>query len=427
LLTDTKDGWRCGVDAERVRPFWNRALLFSGGAFLTLYLIGSIAIYAFFRTANYETRYLSVAWPPRWSELRGSQENVYAARAKKAIAARNYPEALLALERVCELNPRNYAAALALASLSQISGQPYIAEHIYERLMHDVPENRPTTAQIWIRPLLARAAYARIKPLATAMLTEDSGHREAWLHCLLFAARQTRDQAVLENLLHHHTGLPDWCTDLARIELLLLQDRREQALALLTRINHRPANAYEPFYQVDRLLALDRVDQAAQLIDVYGHLAPSDEVAFLRLRVFRAKKWTSLMEPEYDNLLRYPMTLRLAAQFSAWLVRQPEPDALARYADRFLTHGPPINSDTLPFYHATYLAASLSQDHERAERLATEITRFTASDAKALRAVAEVLLRPGNPAQLSELLPLVPLPLDVIYAILDRPVALEKK
>lgn len=427
LLAETKDGWRCGVDAERVRPFWGRALLFGGAALLAIYLAGSVAVFAFLRTANYETSYLSVLWPARWSDLRFSQEKLYANRAKQAIAAHHYPEALLALQRVCELNPRNYSAALALASLSEISGQASVAEHIYERLMHDVPENRPTTAQIWIRPLLARADYAQIKPLAVAMLSEDSGRREAWLHCLLFAARQTRDQAILESLLQPHTGMPEWCADLVNIEILLLQDHRAQALARLTQVNRRSASSYPPFYQVDRLLSLGRGDQAGRLIDAYGDRLPADEAAFLRLRVFQARKWTSLMEAEYENLLRYPMTPRLAAQFSAWLISQPEPAALALYVDRFLRHGPPVNNDTLSLYHATYLAACLAHDHDRSDRIAAEITRFTLSDAKALRTLGGILVKPTKSAQLSEFLPLVPLPVEAIYAILDRSMPPAKK
>ncbi len=421
LLTQTKDGWRCGVDAERVRPFWKRAALFGGAAFATLYLAGTLAVFAFLRSANYEISYATVAWPPLWSELRGSQEKLFAARAQQAIAAGNYPAALLALQRVCELNPRNYPAALALASLSQVSGQPFVAEHIYERLMRDVPEQRPATAQIWIRPLLARAAYGQIKPLATAMLTEDTNRREAWLHCLLFAVRQTGDHAALEEILQHHPGLPEWCVELVRTELLLMQDRHEQALVRLVRVSSRPASAYQPYFQVDRLIALGRLDQSNEIINAYGAHLPADEAAFLRLRTFRGKNWTALMETEYDNLLTYPMSARLAAQFCAWFIREPDPAACARYTDRFLQQGPELTNETLPLYHASYLAAVVSRDQAHAEQVASAITRFTSSDAKALRALAGVLTSPSDPAHLLQVLPLVPLPLEVTYAILERP------
>lgn len=420
LLTETKDGWRCGVDAERVRPFWGRAALFGGAALLALYLGGTLAVFAFLRTANYEITYATVAWPPRWSELRGSQERLYATRAQQALAAGDYAEAILALQLVCKINPRNYAAGITLASLSQVAGQPYVAEHIYARLMHEVPEQRPATAQVWVRSLLARADYAQIKPLATAMLTEDSGRREAWLHALLFAARQTRDTAALESVLNAPASLPDWCLDLARIELLLLQRRTDQALPLLGRVQGRPGSAYVPYYQADRLMDLGRHEQAGQLIDAYGPRLPLEEAAFLRLRLFAARGWTSLMEPEYDNLLSYPMSPRLAAQFCAWFIQSPDPAAFARYADRFQQQGPAIDGNTLPLYHANYLAAVACRDAARAEKTATMITRLTSADAKALRALAELISQGDGRQQTTRLLPLVPLPVEVIYAILDR-------
>lgn len=420
LLTETKEGWRCGVDAERVRPYWGRAALFAGTALLALYLAGTVLVFAFLRTANYEVGYLTVAWPPAWSDLRSSQERLYATRAQKALAQGNYQEALLALQKVCELNPRNYGAAITLASLSQISGRPNVAEHIYERLMSEVPEHRAATAQIWIRSLLARADYAQAKPLAATMLSEDSGRREAWLHTFLFSCRQSNDQATLKGFLDSPTGLPDWCTEIIQTELLLLQRRPEQALPRLTRVQPRTPNAYVPYYQADRLLALGRYAQAADLINAYGPRLPVEEASFLRLRLFQAQKWTSLMGTEYDNLLSLPVTPRLAAQFTAWLVQVPDPAAFARYADRFLENGPPLTSETLPLYHAGYLAAMANHDEARAERFNGVITRFTASNAKAMRTLGELLARDGDQQQLTQLLPLVPLPLEVTYSILEH-------
>lgn len=427
LLTETKDGWRCGVDAERVRPFWGRAAAFIGAAALVCYLGGTLAVYGFLRSAHYETSYLTIAWPPLWPELRGSQEKLYAARAQKALVSGNYAEAILSLQMVCQINPRNYAAGITLASLAQVSGQPYVAEHIYSRLMHEVPEQRPATAQVWVRALLARADYAQIKPLATAMLTEDSSRREAWLHALLFSARQTSDLAALEAVANGPAGLPDWCMDLTRIELLLLQRRTDQALPQLVRVQGRPGSPYLPYYQASRLMDLERYEQAGELIDAYGSRLPVEEAAFLRLRLFATKKWTALMGPEYENLLSYPMTPRLAAQFCAWFIQSPDPAAFARYAERFRRHGPPVTAETLPLYHANYFAAVACGDTARAEQTAAAITSFTAANARAVRAVAELLAKGGNHAQVSQLLPLVPMPVEVIYAILERPAPTPRK
>ncbi len=427
LLTQTKAGWRCGVDAESVRPFWGRAALYGAAVGAVLYLAGTLAVFVFLRTASYEVSYVAVAWPPHWPELRASQEKLYATRAQAAIAAGHYPEALLALQRVCELNPRNYHAGLTLAALSQMAGQAYVAEHIYERLMRDVPEQRPATAQIWVRTLLARAAYDQIKPLAAAMLTEDAGRREAWLHCLLFAVRQTQDEAALANLIQHHTSLPDWCREIVQTEILLLQGRQDQALSRLTRLGRRPDSAYVPHYQVERLLQLERPDQALELINAHGGLLPADEASVLRVQIFHAKRWSSLLSSEYDTLLSYPITPRLTAQLSASFIRHPDPVALARFVDRFLQEGPALSNDSLPLYHSVHLAAVAGQDAERAERLAEAVSRFTASDAKALRAVGGLLNQPDSLPQVGQLLTLVPVPLEILYVILERPEAPAKK
>jgi hypothetical protein len=52
--------------------------------------------------------------------------------------------------------------------------------------------------------------------------------------------------------------------------------------------------------------------------------------------------------------------------------------------------------------------------------VAEVITRFTSSDAKTLRALAGQLRKGMNGQQMAQLLPLVPLPLEVIYALLEE-------
>jgi len=423
LLTETKDGWRCSVDAERVRPFWGRAALFSGAALLSLYLLGSVVVYAVLHAASYEVSYRSVVWPPHWAELRGGQERLHATRAQKALAAGDYRSAILSLQTVCELNPRNYNAGLTLANLVQLAGQPSIAQHIYARLMYDVPEQRTTTAQFWGRALLAGDDYTQFKALAIAMLSEDSGRREAWLNALLFAARQTGDQAVLRPLLKNEHGLPNWCIELIGIEQLLLENHPAQALPRLTRIQGGSTVTYVPYYQADRLLQLGRPDLAGKLIDAYGNRLPAHEGSFLRLRVFRAQRWTPLLESEYDLLLSAPLTPRLATLFCASLLAQPAPELLPRYLDRFLQDGPAVSNETLALYHASYLAAVAGGETRRAEKLADTISRFTASEIKTLRGLGELLKTRAPRQQVAMLLPVVPLPIEVIYAIHERQTA----
>ena len=420
LLGQTAQGWRCSVNAESVRPFWGRAMAYGSVLGLILYLAGTVAVYTVLRAAHYEASYLAVVWPPRWGELRDSQEKLYADRAQQAIQAGNYQAAILSLERVTQLNPHNYAAGLALAGLSQVAAQPYVSDHIYERLMRDVPEQRRQTAQIWFRALLARAAYPQVRELATRMLGEDPAERSAWLNALLFSSRRTGDHDYLGTVLSEHPHVPEWCTELIAVEQLLLQGHLDRALPRLTRVHRQPAAGYIPYYQVDRLLRHGETDRANDLLHAYGSQLQPDEAAFLRLRVYQAKEWISLAGPELEALLRYEMAPRIIAQFCAYLVNRPDPVLFARFHARLAAANLPVNAETVPLHQAVYLAATLAGDAMRAEQVITAINQYTSSDARVLRGLGQLLKTPGLDPRLPRILPLVPLPTEVVYAILDR-------
>ena len=427
LLTETKEGWRCSVEAEGVRPFWGRAVLYAAVSLLAVYLAGTVAVYAAMRAANYDVRYFTIAWPARWKDLRASQERLYVNRAQLALRQGNYQEAILSLEMVCQLNPRNYSAGIALAGLTQVAANPFIAEHIYERLMHDVPEQRVQTAQIWFRTLLGRADYDRIMPLAATMLSEDPAERGAWLNALLFAARQTGNSGALAQVLQQNPHLPEWCTEIIGIEQALLENQLDRVLPRLTRVSHYPDASYYPYYQVHRLLLYGRAEQANELLTAYGPRVQPDEASFLRLCIFQALKWNSLVGSEYDNLLQYPMVPRIAAQFCAYLIAHPATAPAARYCDKFLLEGPPLTGENLALYQATYLVAVLAGDTAQAGTLHDQLSRFTASDTRVLHGL-EVLLKTGKPdPRLARILPLVPLPAEVVYAILERQAAAAPK
>jgi hypothetical protein len=422
LLKETPDGWRCSVEAEGVRPFWGRAALHAAGLLLAFYLAGTVVAYAGLRVARYEVSYLSVAWPPRWRELRNAQERLYATRAQQALARHDYQDAMLSLEMVCQLNPRNYSAGLALAGLSQVAAQPFVAEHIYERLMRDVPEQRLQTAQIWFRVLLARSAYDKIIPLAGAMLSEDPEQRAPWLNALLFAARQSQDSGALRYILLQNPHLPDWCTELITIELDLLENRPDSAWPALMHIRHDAPSNYIPYYQVEQLLRQGRTDDANTVLTAYAGQLAADDAVFLRLRIFHAKRWTSLIGTEFDTALQYPLSPRLAAKFCAYLVTYPAPDRTARFLDKFFKEGPAISAETLPLYQAAYLAAGRTDDAIRSGRLRAALAKFTAADTRVLDGLIE-LLQAGKPdPRLTRILPLASLPIEVVYAILEQPV-----
>jgi hypothetical protein len=218
--------------------------------------------------------------------------------------------------------------------------------------------------------------------------------------------------------------LPDWCTELIGIEQALLQNQVERALPRLVRVHRQPATGYIPYYQVDRLLRHGATDQAAELLRAYGSLLQPDEAGFLRLRIYEAKGWPALVKSESDTLLGYEMAPRIVAQFCALLITYPDAALFARYADRFAAANLPVNADTVSLYQATYLAAVAVGDTSRAGELVTKISQYTSSDARVLRGLGELLKRDSPDPRLARILPLVPLPTEVIYAILDQQTAM---
>lgn len=418
LLVDTPEGLRCSVAAGDVRPFWGRALGYLGGALLVLYLGGVLVAFLGLKQIGYEVGFDSVLWPTRWSEVRTAQERLYARRAQSALATGNYPAAILALETVTSLNPRNQAAALALAHLWQVSGRASLADAIYERLLRDFPAQRLEFAQLWYRALLARADYTRIKQLAPRQLRDDDRNRAAWLHALVFATRRSADPRPLRQLLAEPAGLPDWCVLLLTLELAhQVGDTSHDAA--LARAVPAAGSAYVALYQTERLAAAGRHEVTLQLLEAYGATVPADEAGFRRLQAYRLLGWSSLADAEADTLLSYPMRPQLAAQFCAHLLRHPDRALLARFADRFIRDGPRPQPEFVPHYAAVHLAAVRCGDTERAAYLAEILRRQSDAAFRSLDLLAAAVRRRDPAARIDQVMPAVPLPPEVQYALLE--------
>jgi len=419
LLVETPDGLRCSANTENVRPFWGRAVGCYAAVLLALYLAGIGTLFFVMRGVGYEVGLTTLLWPGRWSEVRTAQERMYALRAQQAMAAGNFQGAILALEMVCSLNPRNQAAALALANLWQVSGRAVQADNIYERLMAEFPERRVEIAQLWYRALLARADFARIKRLAAELLRADERNRAAWLHALFFAARQTSDPLPLNELLAASATLPDWCVLLLTIEHELLTGNMRN-ISQLTRVWAEPGSAYLPVYQVDRLISFGRHREALAALEGYAGQLPVDEAGFLRLRIYTLLGWSSLVETEAGTLLAYPMRPQLAAQFSAFLIRHPNRTILARAADRFVRDGPRPDGESFPVYTAVLLAAARCGDTQRAAYLADIIRQHASADLRAISTLGQLLANDDESVRIDRILPIVPLPTEMVYALLER-------
>jgi hypothetical protein len=176
-----------------------------------------------------------------------------------------------------------------------------------------------------------------------------------------------------------------------------------------------------PVYQVERLVSFGRHQEALAVLDGYRGRLPADEAGFFRLQIYTRLGWTAPAETEADALLSLPMRPQLAAQFCAHLLRHPERPLLARYADRFVRYGPRPAPEAYPHYAATLLTAARCGDAERSDYLDQIIRQQITTDVRALGALREILAKSDASKRIELILPAVPLPTEVVYALLERP------
>jgi hypothetical protein len=223
LLVRRGDGtWVCGARAREVRPFWGVALAWSGGAVPAAVGGVGLAVFLALRLIGYELSPRQLFWPPAWPELRTVQANLFIARARGDFAGGRVQEALSALGKAHELNPRNYATGMMLAQFNR-AGNPAAADRLYAQLLAEHPDRAVETARAWYLSLLARGQLATAAELAAARLPAEPGQTAAWTHALVFTSRHLRQPAVPESAAAL-TGLPAAAAKVLRLESQLQRE-----------------------------------------------------------------------------------------------------------------------------------------------------------------------------------------------------------
>jgi hypothetical protein len=420
LFVETPAGWRCSANAAEVRPFWARAAGFYGGAALAAYLAGTLAVFGVLRAVGYPVGYGAVLLPHRWTEIRGAQEAVYAQRAERELAAGNYAAAVLSLEIVNDLNPRNEAAALSLAQLWQISGRSQLADRVIARTIGALPERRTAIAQHWYRLLLSRGDFAQIKRMAYDMALTDPGQRVPWLNALFFACRQTRDGSPLAALAKASPAPPAWCLELAAIEEDMIAGRKDAARSKLLRLPARPAAGYVPYYHVDRLLALGFDRDALALMERQpAHFSAVEARAF-RMRAFVQLGWKPALDGEFRSLLDMLAQPQAATLAVAHLLRFPDQLRAAALGAKVAALAPRVTTENYPVVAAAYLACRQARAEETAQSLLRLLQSETDSRARALENAGNLLAGARrDQIRLDLVLPALAVPVEIVYTLLE--------
>jgi hypothetical protein len=417
LLVATADGLRCSADSKDVRPFWGRAAVYYGGAFAALYLAAVLGAFAFLCGIGYPVHLTSVAWPRAWPEIRVARGEYFYRKANRAFRANRLKEGVIALAYAYQLDPRNFAAGLALAKLWQSS--PAQSDSIYARLLHDDATESGRIAEEWYRALLARGDFQKIAQAAPLFLARDPAHAQIWLHALFFATRRLGDVRPLRQLLDQGPSLAPNLRRLAEIELLADTGHVNDAHRSLQ--NLHIDGPYVAFYQVGELIALGFPDEALAALNRQAGLLPIPEDTSFRLSAFAAKGWPNLVRNEVELVLNAPVGAASVDSLCAHFIRHPDPDLLAAIFNKLRQEPLPNSDEAYDATCALFCAAGVNADWKDLLAARRLLQRLSGSPYNSLDR-AEAFFRSHSPGQrLGGILPIFPhLSLDVSYAMFEH-------
>jgi hypothetical protein len=418
LLVETPDGLRCSADTADVRPFWGRAAAYYGAAFAALYLAAVLAAFVFCRIVGYPVRVADLAWPGRWHRVDEARGRFFLERAQAAFAAGRPAEGMLYLRNAYELDPGDTTVALALARRSQLN-DPALADSIFERLLHDHARPPAALAEEWFRGLLARGNFPRIQALAREQVVRDPAQASVWMRALLVATRATGDDAPLHALAASPLPAAQAWRMLLDAELARREGRAAEAHAAFDR-DWSGAPPYALYDQVSTLIDFGDGIGALDRMERYGTQLDGAARALLQLKAYAVLDLPRARDRLLDALLISPLPPATVTVLCAHLIRHPNQETLDRLYAAFLHSRLPVNAGTLETYLSLYCTAGVARDEAKLAALANAIQTEAGGASLALNVVGAFFRNASPTARISSLLPALPLPLEVNYALLER-------
>jgi hypothetical protein len=419
LLVPTPGGWRCSANTADVRPFWGRAFGYYGGALAALYLTGVIGIFGFLRTVGYPVSIVHVAWPPSWHRVGEARGWFFMEKARRAFAANRPGEAILDLSNAYEFDPRNYIAGLTLAKTLQ-AGQPVVSNRLYERLLHEHPAQHETTAQEWLRALLARGDFDAVSALARDEVLAASPHASAWMRALVFATHQSRHDASLRALRDSPRLVATMWRPLLDTELLLLAGRNSEARTFLDRADWSQVPPYGVYYEVSVLTDLGDVFAALDLLGRSGAQLDDETRVTLQLAAYAQQGAERPLQRLADQLLGQKLSLPVIKILAAQLIRYPNAPLLDQTCARFRAEQIAFTTESSGAVFALLCAAGVNADWPRFHELRQLIMAHGGASQAFLTAVEAFFRGTSSSTRITSFLPVLPLPLEVNYALIAR-------
>jgi len=419
LLVQTPQGWRCSVNTADVRPFWGQALRYYGGAVAAVYLACVITVFVFLRAVGYPVSVVHVGWPPSWHRVGQARGWFFMEKASRAFAANRPSEAILYLANAYEFDPANYTAGLMLAKALQ-AGQPVTSNQLYARLLHEHPAQHAETAQEWFRALLARGDFDTVTALARDEVLAAGTHASVWMRALVFATRQTHHDAILGGLGDSTApGAKAW-RPLVEAELLFLDGRTNDGRAVVEHADWSAVPAYGLFYRVSQLLELGDAFAALDLLQRNRSQLDDEARVTLELNAYAREGARRPYQQIVDQLLAPKLSQPVIKILAAQLIAYPDAATLGQVCDRFRAEKLPFTTENAGSYFSLLCAAGANGDWIHFGGLRNAISSSAPSSDALLAAVEEFFRGRSSASRITSLLPALPLPLEVNYALITR-------
>jgi hypothetical protein len=422
LLVATPAGLRCSVDAADVRPYWGRAALVGGGTLLGLYLAGVLVVFAFLRGVGYPVNVFHVALPPLWYRVVEARGWFFHHKSSLAFAEDRVAEGLLYLTNAYDFDPANYTIGLSLAKHLQ-SGQASRSDEVFQRLLRDHPEHRHATAQDWFRALLARGSFTRVAELARDELLTRSPQSAVWIRALVFACRQLPDDRLLQDLRSSASpALRPW-QPVFEVESLLRQRRWPEVRARVDAPWVGTPPDFSLYYRASVLSELRDPFAALDLLDRQPGVLDGEAVLTLRLDALARGEMKRPLQQEIDRALALPITLQtlpIVKVLCAHLIRHPDAAAFDRLAQKVGREKLPLQTDSAGIWFSLFCTAGVVGDRARLHELTARLRNVSEKPFMALSTVEAFFRGQTAERRITTFLPLLPLPLEVTYALLER-------
>lgn len=423
LLVETKDGLRCSANTAAVRPFWGRAFGYAGASALAVYAAGVLAVFISLRAVGYPVSILHVGLPPLWHRVGQARGWFFLEKSNRAFAEGRTAEGLLSLDNSFQFDPTNYAAGITLAKHYQVA-QPARSDEVFNRLLREHPDKQHVTAQDWFRALLARGSFHKITTLARDELLTDPNHAAVWVRALIFVTRQTKSVDVLRELAANETPAAKQWRQVFETELLLRDGRTAAAReALLRPWPLSPQTRFALFYRAQTLIALGDTLEAIDLLQKHPDALDAEAHVTLMLEAYAARGTKAAFNQEIDRLLTprlAPQNLSIVKIVCAQLIRYPDAATFDRLWKKVERDQVALSTETAGVWFSMLCAAGAVGDQVRLHELTARLKQASSTPFVALGIVEAFFRGETNERRITAFLPILPLPLEVTYALLER-------